>query len=433
MIQLQRFRFAALFCVVGLLTVPLGLSFGDDEVKSQSSGEKAANVENAAEGEKAASDDKPAANAPDTEKSAEDSEVKDPTEEWNELSKRKIEIAQKLQKFQGEFKLPDTTEDRKKEIRDEFTRLVREYNIEIRARMGELAEAVYQADSKNVEAGEVVMESAYGEGQYQQALDVAKNLIESGGKSKYAGSLAINIAGAASFSLNQFKEAADYLKKAEDDNQLSDIYGQQFVEHLPAMLELWNKEQEIRSRESKLEGDEQLPMVELTIGNDEKELGKVVLKLFEDEAPNAVANFISIVENKDAEQNYNGVKFHRVLPNFMAQTGNLEASGKKPLDYTIECECYKPNARKHFRGSLSMALKGRDTGDSQFFITHMPTYWLNEEVRPEFVHTVFGRVVSGMDVIDRTKQGDKITSAIVQFKRPHEYKPTKVPNKKPGS
>ncbi|MBT4867099.1 MAG: peptidylprolyl isomerase [Planctomycetaceae bacterium] len=172
-------------------------------------------------------------------------------------------------------------------------------------------------------------------------------------------------------------------------------------------------------------------MVVLTIGNGKKELGKVVLELFENEAPNAVANFINIVENEDPEKNYNGVKFHRVLPNFMAQTGNLEASGKKPLDYTIECECYQKNARKHFRGSLSMALKGRDTGDSQFFITHMPTYWLNEEVRPESVHTVFGRVVSGMDVIDRTKQGDEITSAIVKFKRKHEYKPKTVPNKKP--
>ena len=421
MIQLQRFRFAALFCVVGLLAVPLGLSFGDDEPKSKS------NVEKAAKGEKAASDDKPTAEAP------EKTEAKDPTAEWKELSNRKVEIAQQLRKLQGDFKLPDTTEDRKKEIRDEFTRLVREYNTEIRAKMGELAEAVYQADPKNVEAGEVVMESAYGEGQYQQALDVAKNLLESDGKSKYAGSLAINIAGAASFSLNQFKEAADYLKTAEDDKQLSDLYGQQFVEHLPAMLEHWNKEQEIRNRESKLDGDEQLPMVELTIRNGEKELGKVVLELFENEAPNAVANFINIVENEDAEQNYNGVKFHRVLPNFMAQTGNLEASGKKPLEYTIECECYQKNARTHFRGSLSMALKGRDSGDSQFFITHMPTYWLNEDVRPESVHTVFGRVVKGMDVIDRTKQGDEISSAKVLFKRSHDYKPKTVPNKKPGS
>jgi cyclophilin family peptidyl-prolyl cis-trans isomerase len=433
MIQFQRYRFAAVICVVCLLAVPLGLSFGDDEPKSQSSGEKAANGEKAASGEKAANGDKPTADAPDTEKSPEEPAAKNPTEEWNELSKRKIKIARQLRKLTGEFKQPKTTEERKKEIRDEFTQLVRVYNSEIQAKMGELAEAVYQADPKNVEAGEVVMESAYDEGQNQRALDVAKKLLKSGEKSKYAGSLAINIAGATSFYLNKFEEAADYLKEAEEKQQLNDQYSQQFAEHLPAMLEFWKVEQEIRSREAKLEGDKQLPMVELTIGNGKKELGKVVLELFENEAPNAVANFISIVENKDKERNYNGVKFHRVLPNFMAQTGDLDAPGKKPLDYTIECECYQKNARKHFRGSLSMALKGRDTGDSQFFITHIPTYWLNEEVRPEAVHTVFGRVVKGMDVIDRTKQGDEIISAKILFKRDHEYKPKTLPNEKPES
>ena len=424
MIQLRRFRLAAVFCVACLLAAPSGLSFGDDEPASQSTNEKAATEEKAA----ADTPDKPEA-----ETTPEKSDAKNPTEEWNELSKRKNEIARQLRKLQGEFKLTDSTEERKKEIRDEFTRLVREYNTEIQAKMGELAEAVYEADPKNVEAGEVVMEAAYNEGQYQQALDVAKNLLESGGKSKYAGSLAINIAGAASFSLNQFEQADAYLKEAKEKKQLSDVYGQQFVEHLPEMLELWTKEQEIRSREAKLKGDEQLPMVELTIGNGKQELGKVVLELFENEAPNAVANFINIVENEDSERNYNGVKFHRILPNFMAQTGNLETSGKTPLDHTIKCECYQENARKHFRGSVSMALTVRDSGSSGFFITHMPTYWLNEEVRPESVHTVFGRVVSGMDVIDRTKQGDEIISAKVLHKRAHEYKPETVPNEKSGS
>ena len=127
--------------------------------------------------------------------------------------------------------------------------------------------------------------------------------------------------------------------------------------------------------------------------------GDIVIELFENEAPQAVANFLTLV--KDGF--YDGVVFHRVLPGFMAQGGDPTGTGSGGPGYSIKCECYQPNYRRHFRGSLSMAHAGRDTGGSQFFLTFVPTSFLDGK------HTVFGRVIEGMDVaagLKRLAQGD---------------------------
>lgn len=148
--------------------------------------------------------------------------------------------------------------------------------------------------------------------------------------------------------------------------------------------------------------------------------GDVIVELYEDEAPNTVANFINLVEKKF----YDGTKFHRVIEGFMAQGGDPEGTGRGGPGYTIACECTKPNARRHQRGSLSMAHKGRDTGGSQFFICFRPTPHLDGQ------HTVFGQVVEGMDVVDKFErsdnpyvQPDKIIEARVLQKRNHPYEP----------
>jgi cyclophilin family peptidyl-prolyl cis-trans isomerase len=119
-----------------------------------------------------------------------------------------------------------------------------------------------------------------------------------------------------------------------------------------------------------------------------------------------------------------------VLKNFMAQGGDPEGTGSGGPGYNIYCECEKPNARRHFRGSLSMAHAGKNTGGSQFFLTFLPTAHLNGK------HTCFGRVVEGMDVlakIQRIEPGaenaptpDKIVKAEVVRKRDHAYAPRKV-------
>ena len=113
-----------------------------------------------------------------------------------------------------------------------------------------------------------------------------------------------------------------------------------------------------------------------------------------------------------------------------AQGGCPEGTGTGGPGYNIYCECYDKTYRKHFRGSLSMAHAGRDTGGSQFFLTFRPTTHLDGR------HTVFGRVVKGMDVLAKLQrrdpskpaqqQPDKILTAEVIRKRDHAYEPTKV-------
>ncbi|MDA7527356.1 peptidylprolyl isomerase [bacterium] len=159
--------------------------------------------------------------------------------------------------------------------------------------------------------------------------------------------------------------------------------------------------------------------------------GDIVLELFENEAPNTVANFISLVE----KEFYNGLKFHRVLPNFMAQGGcplsktDPARAGSGGPGYNIACEAYRKDARRHFSGSLSMAHAGKDTGGSQFFITHLPTPFLDKEVQPSSVHTVFGRVVEGLNVARELQKDDTIESATVIRKRNHEYVPETGPER----
>ena len=150
--------------------------------------------------------------------------------------------------------------------------------------------------------------------------------------------------------------------------------------------------------------------------------GTIIVELFENEAPNTVANFISLVESHF----YDGTPFHRVIPQFMAQGGDPTGTGTSGPGYTIDCECELPNARKHFLGSLSMAHAGKDTGGSQFFLTFRPTEHLDGR------HTVFGRVIKGLDILPKITRTegpqarptqDKIISAEVIRKRDHAYEP----------
>jgi cyclophilin family peptidyl-prolyl cis-trans isomerase len=174
-----------------------------------------------------------------------------------------------------------------------------------------------------------------------------------------------------------------------------------------------------------------LPRVKFTTSK-----GVVEIELFEDQAPNTVANFLELVGSKF----YDGVKFHRVLEGFMAQSGDPKGDGTGGPGYTIACECRTPEARRHFTGSLSMAKQtAPDTGGSQFFIV----FDRNESVqRLDGQHTVFGRVISGQEIVNaltRTHETtltgeqqiagvtpDTIISAEVVRKRDHEYKVKKV-------
>ena len=134
--------------------------------------------------------------------------------------------------------------------------------------------------------------------------------------------------------------------------------------------------------------------------------GTIVVDLFDEEAPETVKNFEKLAN----AEFYDGTRFHRVIPNFMIQGG--DPYSKDPTDrragtggpgYKIKCETQR-NTHKHVAGTLSMAHAGKDTGGSQFFICHSPQPHLDK------VHTVFGQVKTGMDVVNAIKQGDEVTS-----------------------
>jgi cyclophilin family peptidyl-prolyl cis-trans isomerase len=269
--------------------------------------------------------------------------------------------------------------------------------------------------------------------QYERALPIIKLLIDNKASEKELYVYGFLCA----FMTNDYDLARTYLAKVKETNALqnmSDIAQRgdkvepqaglmKNVMHLVSVCfskideysELWKKESAIRAAEAKADD---LPRVKLTTTK-----GVITVELFENEAPQTVANFLTLVK----QGFYDGSPFHRVLPGFMAQGGAKTEEGTGGPGYTIRCECYRPDYRRHFRGTLSMAHAGRDTGNSQFFLTFVPTPHLNG------MHTAFGRVIDGMEVLGDLQRrspehqmdapkADKIIKAEVIRERPHEYK-----------
>jgi len=124
--------------------------------------------------------------------------------------------------------------------------------------------------------------------------------------------------------------------------------------------------------------------------------GPIKVELYPDKAPLTVANFVNLAKRGF----YDGLNFHRVIADFMIQGGCPEGSGRGGPGYRFEDETN--NGVRHERGVLSMANAGPNTNGSQFFITHVATPWLDGK------HTVFGKVLEGLDVVDAVQQGDLI-------------------------
>lgn len=132
----------------------------------------------------------------------------------------------------------------------------------------------------------------------------------------------------------------------------------------------------------------------------ETDKGTIHLDLFDQDAPNTVKNFVDLAN----QGFYDGLTFHRVIPNFMIQGGCPLGTGTGGPGYKINCEI---NDNKHLAGTLSMAHAGRNTGGSQFFICHSPQPHLDG------VHTTFGQT-QDMDVVNAIVKGDKIVSIKIQ-------------------
>ena len=131
------------------------------------------------------------------------------------------------------------------------------------------------------------------------------------------------------------------------------------------------------------------------------EKGDMTVEFYEKDAPKTVENFVTLIE----KGYYNGLNFHRVLPDFVIQGGCPDGTGAGGPGYSIDCELDGDN-QYHDKGVLSMAHAGRNTGGSQFFICHSR----NNTSHLDRNHTCFGKVVEGLDVIDEIREGNKITS-----------------------
>jgi cyclophilin family peptidyl-prolyl cis-trans isomerase len=268
-----------------------------------------------------------------------------------------------------------------------------------------------EANPKDTQAQRVligIVANDYRSDRYDEALDFADQLVKAGCEDP----LLYAFAGCAAFCVDDYDTADKYLRIADKAGRLVD-QGERFLAELPDRKRLWEAEQALREKEAQ---QDDLPRVKLS--TDE---GDIVVELFENEAPNTVANFITLVEKR----HYDGTPFHRVLSNFMAQGGDPTGTGRGGPGYHIPCECYREDYRRHFRGSLSMAHAGRDTGGSQFFLTFRPTPNLDGR------HTCFGRVIEGHDVLAKIQrrdpsrpnqpEPDRIVKAEVLRKRDHKY------------
>jgi len=315
---------------------------------------------------------------------------------------------ERMKQLQDEF--PTAVDARKKEIEGQFNGIIAQLQT-LEPQLLAAGEVAYRSDTvKYKDAGDFMAEFAneyLNNQQYPTALKLARVLIEKG----YDNDGVFNLAGVAAIGIEDYPAAEQYLTVAEQRKKLV------------AVTADYLRELRMRTAETKASSNPQV-LLKTSKGN-------VVVELYEDQAPNTVANFINLVEKKY----YNGLSFHRVLEGFMAQGGDPKGDGTGGPGYCIIDEVKRPDYRMHFRGALSMAKTALpDTAGSQFFICFAQTPHLNQK------HTVFGRVVQGMEVVDQlqkidpnrpepTVRPDRIVEAVVLRKRNHPYVPQTLPEK----
>ena len=338
---------------------------------------------------------------------------KDIIHQWNALLSQKKELDQEVSekidalRAQAEKAAPEDRQGIMLAFKQLQTQYIAKFET-LFSKMRPLAAKLdYKANPESVSDAEKLLQVTFGENLFAAAAAIADQLIASGNASGEV----LSIGGLSHYADHQFNQAQKLLAQAKQQ-AAADPSVTSFLAAAGTYPELWQKEQNLRKAEA-IAGNN--PRVLLKTNR-----GDIQLELFEDQAPNTVANFVALVDSGF----YDGIAFHRVIPGFMAQGGDPNSKDSDPRNdgsggpgYTIKCECERPDTRMHFAGSLSMAHAGKDTGGSQFFITHLPTDHLNGR------HTVFGRVIEGLPTARALRGNDKIESATVTRKREHPYVP----------
>lgn len=319
-----------------------------------------------------------------------------------------------LRKIQQDYRL--ATEADLPRIRKQYDEVLQK-GLDLLPAIEEAAVARYQSNPGDAEAAmflHKVAGDALEKDDYPKAYKLVAVLKEGG----FDENALLPIEVVAAYGTENFGQSLEAFGEMREKNLPMDERVQQAGGTAAELQEKFAREKQLRAKEA--EADD-LPRVKFSTSK-----GDLVIELYENEAPDTVGNFVSLVEKKF----YDGLSFHRVLPHFMAQGGDPKGDGSGGPGYHIYCECYEEDARHHFSGTLSMAHAGRNTGGSQFFLTFQATPHLDGK------HTVFGRVIEGQEVLPKLTRrspdglqappADRILKAEVLRKRNHEYVPNKA-------
>lgn len=291
-----------------------------------------------------------------------------------------------------------------------------EQGNELLRQFSDAAVAAFEADPANAEAERyltIMIEHTLTADRYDNVLRMAQAVIEHGKPdAKLYEQAAI-----AAFEVGDLDTAEKYFAEGAKLGELTDE-SKARRDTIPEWREKIAREMQLRAAETAADN---LPRVTVTTTK-----GDIVLELYEDQAPNAVANFISLAERKF----YNGLEFYRVQNNFAAVAGCPLNRGTGGPGYEILCETDRDDRRAAMRGTVSMVNSGRGRCGSPFFIS-LASSGVNHS---EASNPVFGRVISGMDVVERLRRvdpdttskdfgRDRILDTRVDRRREHEYAP----------
>gem|GEM_PF-5900022 len=337
---------------------------------------------------------------------------KKPLAEWASLDKLRKKIIKELGEFKKKFEISSRAD--KIKIRDSYQKLIDRWTTELEPRMTELSFFVWEKKPTEELAKNLALRS----NRFEYLAKTIDRMIAA----KVDYKPIYQLGAVAHFNIHNFQRAKELFAKAEEVNSL-DFGAVQTKNQVENYIEFWKTERAIRQKEAQAEEEDKNPRVELKTNK-----GAIIVELFENQAPNTVKNFVRLVEQKK----YDGTLFYQQDLNFPVYGGDLlykkDRTKNEALGYTMECECFRDDARLHFRGSLSMVLDARrakDSGGSAFSILRTPLPFQNpvkDGLNPRG-NTVFGRVVAGMEIVDHLLKDDFILEAKVLSKRKHPYIP----------